>query len=235
MGVRGAQPPSMTAERSEANRADDHPLGTILEAAAAGRFPPVDGHVEVLPPDADGTWAVVAFSGHAYVLADVDGAELIARGADGYGGASKPDVLCWLAGDRRAGSLDVVLVAEGRDGDRLERRDDLDDHPRVQRAAHHRRDIEVYGDDVGLLVLGYGLAGRRELSVELLDHTAACQGHGRRLIAAGLGQVPAGQLCWAQVAPGNAASLRAFLAAGFVPVCSEVLIEPSDAPLRSGP
>ena len=27
---------------------------------------------------------------------------------------------------------------------------------------------------------------------------------------------------WAQVAPGNAASLRAFLAAGFVPVGSEV-------------
>jgi len=32
---------------------------------------------------------------------------------------------------------------------------------------------------------------------------------------------------FAQVAPGNAASLRAFLAAGFVLIGSEVLIEPS--------
>ena len=44
---------------------------------------------------------------------------------------------------------------------------------------------------------------------------------------AGLARLPAGEHCWAQVAPGNAASLRAFLACGFVPVCSEVLIEPA--------
>lgn len=208
-----------------------HPLAPILVSAASGRFPPADGGVEVLPPDPSGALAVVAFSGHAYVLAGVELDELVARGADGFGGASKFDVVSWLAGPNGAiGSLDVVLVARGRggvDGDRLARRDDLDDHPRVQRAAHHRRDVEVYGDAFGLVVLGTGLAGRGELSVELLDPVDAGQGHGRRLIAAGLAQVAEAERCWAQVAPGNTASLRAFLAAGFVPVCSEVLIEPA--------
>lgn len=202
-----------------------HPLRAVLDAAASGRFPPSDGGFDVLAPDGS-TVAVVAFAGHAYVLADVDRGELVALGADGIGGASKPDVLRRLAGaDGEVGSLDVVLVAGGRAGPALARRTDLDDHPRVRRAAHHRRDVEVYADDVGLVVVGRGLVGRRELSVELLDPSAAGRGHGRQLIAAGLGRVPVGEVCWAQVAPGNAASLRAFLAAGFVPVCSEVLIE----------
>jgi hypothetical protein len=205
-----------------------HPLWSIMEAAAGGSFPPVDGACEVLPPDLGGLRAVVAFTGHAYVLADVDAAELKARGADGYGGASRPHVLQWLAEtDGRVGSLDVVLVTEGSPGPSLPRRSDLDDHPRVRRAAGHRTDVAVYGDDVGLVVLGRGLAGRQELSVELLDVGAAGQGHGRRLIRAGLAALLPGEQCWAQVAPGNAASLRAFLACGFVPICSEVLITPT--------
>ena len=35
--------------------------------------------------------------------------------------------------------------------------------------------------------------------------------------------VPAGASVWAQIAPGNAASMRASIAAGFVPIGSEVL------------
>jgi hypothetical protein len=205
-----------------------HPLLAILDAAADGRFPPADGACETLPPD--GAFrAVVAFTGHAYVLADVDPAELSARGADGLGGASRPHLLQWVAGDDgRIGSLDVVLVATGSPGPTLPRRTDLDGHPRVRRAAGYRTDVRVHADDVGLLVLGRGLAGRQELSVELLDLTASSHGHGRRLIRAGLAEVAPGERCWAQVAPGNAASLRAFLACGFVPICSEVLIAPAD-------
>ncbi|MET0908157.1 MAG: hypothetical protein ABWZ99_01710 [Ilumatobacteraceae bacterium] len=197
----------------------------MLAAAADGRFPPADGAVEVLPSDA-GWRAVVSMTGHAYVLADVAPGELRRRGADGYGGASQPAVLRWLAGPGGTiGSLDVVLVAVARSGPTLDRRRDLDGHPRVQRALAHRRDVEVYGDDDGLVVVGRGLVGRWEVSVERYD-TGGGGGHGRRLIRSGLARIPAGERCWAQVAPGNAASLRAFLACGFVPIGSEVLIDP---------
>jgi hypothetical protein len=206
----------------------EHPLRAVLDAAAGGRFPPSDGAVEVLPPDPAGFRAVVALSGHAYVLADVDPEELAGQGADGYGGASRPDVLIWLAGaGGHVGSVDVVLVTEAGPGPTLPRRTDLSDHPRVLRAATHRRDVEVYADDAGLVVLGTGLAGRRELSVELFDATARGRGHGRRLIRAGLAGLEPGTRCWAQVAPGNAASLRAFMACGFRPIGSEVLITPA--------
>jgi hypothetical protein len=199
----------------------------VLDGAADGRFPPADGEFEVLPPEKSEFRAVVAFTGHAYVLADIERNDLAELGADGYGGASRPDVLLRLAGpEGHVGSVDVVLVTAARPGPTLPPRTDLADHPRVRRSAAHRAGVEVYGDEVGLVVLGTGLAGRRELSVELLDLDATGRGHGRRLIRAGLARLAPGERCWAQVAPGNAASLRAFLACGFVPIGSEVLITP---------
>ena len=204
-----------------------HPLAAILTAAAAGRFPSADGLVDVLPPDGDGTHAVVELTAHSYVLTDRPAEEVLARGADGFGGSTHPDVLRWLAReDGWIGSLDVVLVATARPGERLTVRTDLDHHPRVRRARAHRRDVRVYGDDRGLLTLGRGLAGRLELSVELHGETGRSDGAGRALISAGLAVARRGELVWAQVSPGNAASLRAFLACGFVPVGSEVLLKP---------
>lgn len=49
---------------------------------------------------------------------------------------------------------------------------------------------------------------------------------GRELIRDALGLVPADEPVFAAVAPGNARSLRAFLAEGFTPVGSEVIIQP---------
>ena len=53
------------------------------------------------------------------------------------------------------------------------------------------------------------------------------------LAAAARGLVPAGEHLFAQVAPGNVASLRAFLAAGYRPIGAEVLflrrVGPGDA------
>lgn len=208
-----------------------HPLVAILARGAGGEFPAADGTTDVLPPDDDGTIAVVSFTGHAYVLADVDPADVASRQSDdaggGFGGALAPLLVQWLAGpDREIGSIDVVLVARGRGSGAqgLIRREDHLDHPRVQRALGHRREVQVFGNDDGLAILGCGLVGRRELSVELFAPDNTGVGAGRRLIAAGLGLVSSDEWCWAQIAAGNTRSLRAFLANGFVPVCSEVLI-----------
>ena len=84
----------------------------------------------------------------------------------------------------------------------------------------------VYGDERGLVTVGKGLADRWETSVELLS-AAAGEGTGRALISEAVGHVPEGEAVFASVAPGNAASLRAFLACGFTPVGAEVIIHPS--------
>lgn len=205
-----------------------HPLQEALTRCADGVFPPADGMAETVPPDAAGTHAVVEFTAHSFVLTDRSPSDVVARGADGYGGASAPDLLRWLAGaDGWIGTQDAVLLATGTGGTgpALDARPDLLDHPRARRAAAHRRQVRVFGDGTGLVTVGTGLVGRTEVSVELLDGVARGAGHGRRLITAARALVPAGELLFAQVAPGNAASLRAFLAAGFVPIGSETLIE----------
>lgn len=204
-----------------------HPLATMLTDAAHGRFPPVDGGFTVMAPHRPGHRAIVEFTGHAVLLADIAPDSLTAVGADGFGGASHPDVKRLLAGsDGVIGSHDAVLVARGLGSGLdvgLDRRDDLDGHPRVVRSRHHRVDVEVFADDHGLVTIGRGLVGRLEVSVELLDATHGA-GAGRRLVRRALHLVRAGELLWAQVAPGNAASLRAFLACGFVPIGAETLI-----------
>lgn len=204
----------------------DHPLGTALAAAVEGRFPAVDGTALIVGPDADGTCAVVCFTGHAFVLTDRPHHEVHAFAPDGYGAAMHPALLVALARPgREIGSTDVVLVRRGAGGgSSLGPLDDLADHPRVRRAFEHRRDVRVLGDERGLVTIGRGLVGRTELSVELLDGTHHAQGAGRALIAAALGAVAEHEPVFAQVAAGNTASLRAFLACGFTPICSEVLI-----------
>jgi GNAT superfamily N-acetyltransferase len=204
-----------------------HPLHEALVDAAHGRFPPVDGRVEVFTPMAGDHHAVVEFTGHSVVLTDRAPSDVLVRGADGFGGASHPDVVRWLAGPSGwIGSHDVVLVARGTGGGSLPESTDFDDHPRVVRSRAHRRDVHVHADASGVVTIGRGLVDRQELSVELLPG-AAGQGHGRRLITQGLALVEAGGLVWAQVAPGNAASLRAFLGCGFVSIGAETLIVPA--------
>jgi GNAT superfamily N-acetyltransferase len=95
-------------------------------------------------------------------------------------------------------------------------------HPRLARANRYRADVRGYTADGGLLLLGRGLAGRWEVAVEV-DPAYRGRGIGRRLAALAPALVPPGEPVWAQVAPGNVASLRAFLAAGYRPVGVEVL------------
>jgi len=202
-----------------------HPLLHVLTEAAENRFPPVDGRVTVLPPLASGWECSVAFTGHAVVATARPADEVLAQGPDGFGGSMAPDFLRWLAGPTGfVGVIDVMLVARGKGRPALPVRHDLDDHPRVQYARQYRSDVVVYGDDRGLITIGAGLGGRRELSVEAASHN---QGHGTALIAEALNLTPEGELIFAAVSPGNARSLRAFLGLGFVPIGSECLIRPS--------
>lgn len=203
----------------------------MLADAADGRFPVADGRVEFHGLDDDGTAAIVEFTGRSVVLTDRDPDAILRLGADGFGGASHPDVKRLVAGPTGSiGTHDAVLVARGTgsdpDGRRLARRGDLDGHPRVERSRRHRRNVAVYGDDDGFVTIGEGLVGRREVSVELHDPSLGGAGAGRRLVEAALGMLPDGGAVWAQVSPGNTASLRAFLACGFRPIGAETLIRP---------
>ena len=160
-----------------------HPLAAILDAAASGGFPPADGAVDVLPPDGDGTRAVVAFTGHAYVLADVaadelhDGCQIggVAASAGrciptccvgwpGMIGRSARSTSCWSA---------AASAVRRR---RRATRDESQSTRRVLRALRHRRDVEVVVEPDGVVILGRGLVGRRELSVELFDPATPSSG-----------------------------------------------------------
>lgn len=200
------------------------PLLSVLLAAADGSFPPVDGCVRFVPPPRAGLQAVVSFTGHAIIATDLPEHGFATFSLDGYGAALAPQVLQHLAGPGgEVGCIDVVLAARGLAGGDIPLRTDLDDHPRVRSARRLRQDVRVYGDERGLVTLGTGLAGRIELSVECPDDR---QGHGagRSLIRDSLGLVAPDQPVFAAVSPGNARSLRAFLAVGFIPLGSEVLI-----------
>jgi GNAT superfamily N-acetyltransferase len=209
-----------------------HPLLGVLLDAARGRPPAPDGAVDVLPGLPGPVDAVLAFTAHHLVVADVDPALVAARLPDGdLAAPMSPAFLAWLGGrlGGRPGSLDVVVAAEGLGGApplELLRLADPGRHPRVVEALRHRSDLEVWSDPerAGLLLLGRGLAGRRELAFEV-EPGRRNRGLGRRLVAAARHLTPPGEPLFAQVAAGNAASLRALEAAGFRPLGAEVLFD----------
>jgi RimJ/RimL family protein N-acetyltransferase len=104
------------------------------------------------------------------------------------------------------------------------------DHPRIERAARYRRDQRMFvaDDDAAVLVVGRGVCDRWEFGFEVAAG-AQRRGLGREVAAAAAGLVPVGEPLWGQVAPGNAASLRALAAAGFVAAGAEVLFPRSPA------
>jgi GNAT superfamily N-acetyltransferase len=207
-----------------------HPLPGLLLDAARGRPPAPDGAVEVLPPLPGPVDAVLAFTAHHVVVAGVDPALVASRLLPGDLSAPMgPAFLSWLGArlGSRPGSQDVVLAAEGLGGrPPLERLPVADPagHPRAAMALRYRTGVQAWTDPrrAGMLLLGAGLAGRRELAFEV-EPAWRNRGLGRRLAAAARHLTPPGEPLFAQVAPGNAASLRAVLAAGFRPLGAEVL------------
>jgi RimJ/RimL family protein N-acetyltransferase len=206
----------------------DRRLADLLDAAAAGTCPAPDGRVEVVPSPPGLADAVVAFTAHTVVAADVDAHAVAARlPAESLSAPLQPPFLSWLARQLSsdAGSLDVVLVAGETRAAEIDLVEiDETDHPRLRRAQRYRSDVRIYAPSSGgaLVILGQGLARRYEVSIEV-DRARRGEGLGRSLAQAARALVPGGQPLFAQVAPGNAASLRAFLAAGFRPIGAEVL------------
>ncbi len=171
---------------------------------------------------------MVGLTGHIVVVAEVSPSWLAAHLRPGQlSEAFTPPFLGALSSHlgRRVNAIDAILLAPPTDGAvdvSLTAVTDAD-HPRVRRARRYRTDVSVWTAVGGVVIVGRGLAGRWEVSVEV-DAAQERRGLGRRLAGAARHLVPGGRSLWAQIAPGNAASMRAFLAAGYRPVGQEALL-----------
>ena len=203
-------------------------LGELLTDAASGRFPPADGGVTVLLQPSERDCGVLGFTAHAVIFTDADPEWVISqlRPGDLAGPLSSAFLQkLAIATNRRAGSIDMLCCARSLPGPppvQLASQPEST-HPRVIRALSYRDEVTAWNADGGLVLIGRGVAGRLETAIEV-DPARQGQGLGRRLAAAARHLVPEGTLLWAQIAPANAASVRAFLAAGFTPVGAEVLL-----------
>lgn len=217
----------------------------LVAAAAAGTPPPVDFQTVLLPRPPGPVSAVLGFTGHHVVAADIDPSWLdTTRDPADFGSVMRGPFLAALGAQvgAKVGHLDVVLVAPSDAGRRSEapraaieliRVDPrTDDHARVRRALDYRRDVRAHRtqDGAGVVMLGRGLADRWEISFEV-DPNARGHGLGTALASAGPRLAPRGERVFAQVSPGNVASLRVLLGAGYQPIGSEVLLlHPNDQP-----
>ncbi|GGR00740.1 N-acetyltransferase [Actinoplanes ianthinogenes] len=175
---------------------------------------------------------MVSFPGHVVVAADVEWAWAEKLAGEDFAAPSGPRFLTALE-DRfglHAGAFDVSLLAGPLPGDPPIPLTALDasEHPRALRAHRYRTDVRLWASEHGLLVVGRGLGGRWEVAFEV-DPAAQGRGHGRLLAEAARHLIPGDRPIWGQCAPGNAASLRAMIAAGYQPVGSEVLLMPGTA------
>ncbi len=211
-------------------------LQDLLHAAVVGDFPPADGTVRVLHEQPGAAAAVLGFTAHFVVCAPVE--EQWVRQRLPAGDLSAPLGARFVSAladhlDAHIGANDAVLaaVAHGRGPSLRLEPGDASAHPRVQRARRYRDDVRVWTtpEHDALVLLGRGLAGRWELSFEV-EKSARGRGLGVGVAAAALGLLPAGTPVFAQVTPGNAASMRAVLAAGYRPIGSEVLLPPREGP-----
>jgi GNAT superfamily N-acetyltransferase len=204
------------------------PLAVLLAEVAAGRYPPTDGSITILPQPSPREAGVLAFTAHSVIFTDVDPAWIRGRLAPGDLAApvlpSFLEALCAKTG-HHANCADMLCVATAEPGppDIALNPTRAAGHPRVARALRYRDDVRTWEVPGGILTLGRGVAGRWEVAVEVdPDHRG--RGLGRALAAAARHLVPDGIPLWAQITPGNAASVRAFLAAGYQPVGSEILL-----------
>ena len=207
-------------------------LAALFQDAGRGVFPSTDGAVTVLRQPASGEAAVLAFTGHIVIAADIE-PEWVTQllpSAD-LSDYLNPPFLAALGErlGRRVNCVDIVAYGPALTGSPPLPLTEIVDrsHPRVRRAQRYRTDVRVWAADGGIVMLGRGLAGRLEVAFEVdPDHRA--RGLGRALARSARQLAghwhPDEPGVWAQVAPGNAASVRTVLAAGYQPVGAEALL-----------
>jgi GNAT superfamily N-acetyltransferase len=190
----------------------------------------------MLPQPSPRDAVVLGFTAHAVIVADVDPAWVAARLPPGDLSAPLgPAFLARLSAHlgRRINGIDVLCVTGPLPGlppvplSRVA----ASGHPRAARARRYRDRVQVWEAEGGVVILGTGVGGRWEVAVEVTPQGRG-NGLGRRLAAAARYLVPDGEPLWAQVAPANAASVRAFLAAGYRPVGAEALLTTPDLRAR---
>ena len=224
-------------------------LAEILGRVERGERLPPDPWLSIVPAPSARAEAVVAFPGHIVVATDLPPAWVRDQLPDGDLSAPlNPPFLhaCEQKLGRRVNCVDGLYLAPRAAGPpQLPVREVADlDHPRVRRARRYRPEVRVWTatlgvdcgprklrssrtppDVAGLLVVGRGLAGRWEAAIEV-DPAHRGRGLGRALARAARHLVPEDRPVWAQVSPGNATSVRTFLAAGYRPVGAEALLVP---------
>ncbi|MDX3524528.1 GNAT family N-acetyltransferase [Streptomyces scabiei] len=206
-------------------------LRDILDAAAVGVFPPADGGTTVVAQHSPRDAGVLCFTAHSVVFTDEDPrwvrGSLAETECDGLSASMNPRFLAALMErtGRTTETIDAMLVASPLPGDPPLPLREIEDpgHARVAYARLRRDDVRVWTVDGGVLTAGRGIAGRLEVSVEV-DEDARERGLGRALVHAARHLVA--EPLWAQIAPGNARSVRAFQSAGYRPVGSEILLIP---------
>ncbi|MFG1608782.1 GNAT family N-acetyltransferase [Actinoplanes sp. NPDC049265] len=207
-------------------------LKNVIARLEAGDRLSGDPWLELVPAPAPGHAAVLSLPGHVVVAADVGRGWLDSWMRGDFADPLRPAFLDALEEQLRgeAGNLDALLMAGPLPGPPEIALASADDsiHDRVARAHRYRADVRAWASSDGIVILGRGVAGRWETAFEV-DPAAWGSGHGRALARAARHLVPDGRPVWAQCSPGNASSLRALLAAGFVPIGSELLISPPRA------
>jgi GNAT superfamily N-acetyltransferase len=233
-------------------------LAALLESAAAGEFPPADGSVEILAQPGERDAGVISFTGSAVVFADTDPDWIAGRlPADDLSAPLSVGFLHALGQrlGRQPGDIDMLACAAPLPGApppelMLAELDPAQPwppaaptpaalasaalHARIARALRYRDEVRAWQTAGGVMVLGRGVAGRWETAIEV-DPQYRGAGLGRQLASAARQLVPDGSPVWAQIAPGNAASIRAFLRAGFRPIGGEALMTPARSHAAADP
>ncbi len=192
----------------------------------------------VLRQPSDRDAGVISFTAHALIFADTDPGWIQSQLTPGDLSAPLDPRFLHALGQKlnRSAHIDMLTCASTLPGDPpgglelAEHRPATGhEHPRVLHALQHRDEVRVWQADGGVVIIGRGVAGRWEVAVEV-DPASRGSGLGRQLALAARHLAPADGPLWAQIAPGNAASVRAFLHAGFRPVGAEALLSPLCAP-----